>query len=365
MYRETIAILEKFSDPGEFERLGCDLLSRLNYRGIEPQGVGAKDGGKDALHFADDGTTVIHFSLRKDWKKKIIEDLEITKKHGGHYKKFVFVSNRKLPPLQKDKIKDLILSDYGWEASIYGQEFLRSELDTHSLDLREKYLGIPKSQINKTEELIEYFSKLRDEKSNYVTHTWFVRLLMLAVPYSIRNDRMKLFDSKEKFIGNTEKLKSVLGSNLPDENFKSKVTSNSFSTSTIMKESFSYLNSIPAKYIFEANLYDTGIIEILHDVTFLSLDEYIDSFVVNFFSTIKELYKSYFGENEYVTLRLSFLNARRMRLKKDDGKTYCGEKHYFDHEAGAELKVILTEKFQMEFLEILKNKLMNFFNVAN
>jgi hypothetical protein len=97
MYNETIRRLEELTDSSEFERLGCDLLARLGYRGIEPQGVGRKDGGKDALHFADDHTTVIHFSLRKDWEKKLMEDLETTKKSGGKYTKFVFVSNRQIP----------------------------------------------------------------------------------------------------------------------------------------------------------------------------------------------------------------------------------------------------------------------------
>jgi hypothetical protein len=75
MYNETVQRLEKFSDLTEFERLCCDLLSRIGYRFIEPQGVGKKDGGKDALHFADENKTVILMSLRGDWEIKILEDL--------------------------------------------------------------------------------------------------------------------------------------------------------------------------------------------------------------------------------------------------------------------------------------------------
>ena len=41
--------LEKFTDNTEFERFCSDLLARLGYKGIEPQGVGRKDGGKDAI----------------------------------------------------------------------------------------------------------------------------------------------------------------------------------------------------------------------------------------------------------------------------------------------------------------------------
>ena len=46
---ETIRKLTEYSDIVEFERLCSDLLAKLGYQGIEPQGIGRKDGGKDAL----------------------------------------------------------------------------------------------------------------------------------------------------------------------------------------------------------------------------------------------------------------------------------------------------------------------------
>lgn len=73
---ETVRKLTEYSDIMEFERLCSDLLARLGYQGIEPQGIGRKDGGKDALLNYDQKTKVVfHYSMRKDWNKKINEDL--------------------------------------------------------------------------------------------------------------------------------------------------------------------------------------------------------------------------------------------------------------------------------------------------
>jgi hypothetical protein len=141
---ETVRKLTEYSDIMEFERLCSDLLARLGYQGIEPQGIGMKDGGKDALLNYDQKTKVVfHYSMRKDWNKKINEDLETVKQNKIHCDKFVFVSNRFISPGDKDKLKKQVQKDYGWELDIFDNERLRVELDANSKDLREKYLGIP------------------------------------------------------------------------------------------------------------------------------------------------------------------------------------------------------------------------------
>lgn len=67
-----------------FEKLCCDLLATYgSYQGIVPQGVGRIDGGKDAIFVVRDSEdvtavrqhVVFQFSLRKDWKQKLWEDL--------------------------------------------------------------------------------------------------------------------------------------------------------------------------------------------------------------------------------------------------------------------------------------------------
>ena len=68
-----------------------------------------------------------------------------------------------------DKLKELIRSEYGWEPVIIDQEFLRVELDSHSLDLRRKYLRISEDYKNQIVEIINDFVERRDEYSNYLT----------------------------------------------------------------------------------------------------------------------------------------------------------------------------------------------------
>ncbi|MFC1691832.1 ABC-three component system protein [Nanoarchaeota archaeon] len=145
MDNDTIRKLTEYSDIVEFERLCSDLLARLGYRGIEPQGVGRKDGGKDALLINFEKLKIVcHFSMRKDWKTKLREDLESVKNNKLACDKFVFVSNRLISAGEKDNLKSEVDRDYNWELDIFDNERLRVELDTNSKDLREKYLGIPK-----------------------------------------------------------------------------------------------------------------------------------------------------------------------------------------------------------------------------
>jgi len=106
MYHETILALEHYTDAVEFERLASDILSRLGYRTIEPQGKGTKDGGKDALlSINDDDEIVFHYSIREKWDKKLQEDLTTVQKNKKKYTEFVFVTNRHVTPGDKDKLK--------------------------------------------------------------------------------------------------------------------------------------------------------------------------------------------------------------------------------------------------------------------
>jgi len=363
MYNETVQRLEKFTDPGEFERLGCDLLARLGHRGIEPQGVGRKDGGKDALHLTEDHQTIIHFSLREDWDNKLLEDLETTKKSKGKYTKFVFVSNRFIPPIRREQFKELIRSKYGWEPVIMDQEALRVELDNHSLDLRRKYLGIPEDYESYTDEVIDAFLKDRDQTSNYLTKSHFVRLLLLSVPDNLYDNRMKLFDEKMKFVGNRERLESILAKNIPFDDFQSKVTSMSFSTYHIEKDK-GLLLVIGHDNNYECNLYQNGIIEVVIDLEFWELtEELIVHFIIRFFETIQSLYPGFVNSDESIRLVACLINARNMKLKKGDGKTYSGEGYYFYHEVSERFATLSKEPFFSGFVEVLKNKIFNFFNV--
>jgi len=364
LYNETIIRLEKYTDANEFERLCCDLLSRVGYRGIEPQGIGTKDGGKDALHVGDGGTTVLHFSLREDFERKINEDITKTQKIGKKFTKFVFVSNRFIPPMTRDKIKEKI-SKLGWEPAIYDQEFIRVELDNHSRDLREIYLGISRDYSSIVEEVIEEMRDSRDEAvRGSLSLNMHTRILVLAIPNEINDTRMKLFDNKMKFIGDSNKLKETLGKTLVGDK-EHKITSNSFSTYTITRlggGGFMYLFS--EEHSSYSNLYNNGIIEIVFDVYF-GIEEGIVLFVLeNFFDIMKTLYDGYVKNEEYVTIYLCLVNASRMNYKKEDEEEYSGEDYYYEDRIDRKYEEIISNEFQTEFYDVTCNKLDNFFNVS-
>ncbi len=145
MHNEIIEKLVKFSDPIEWERLCCDILSKVGYRGIEPQSVGGKDGGKDAIILNDSlGKTAVHMSLRKDWKTKLYEDLEKTREK--QYDKIIFCSSQLIQGITKDKLKDEVKSNFNVDFEIFDQERFRVEIENNRPDLLSK-LGLINLQI--------------------------------------------------------------------------------------------------------------------------------------------------------------------------------------------------------------------------
>lgn len=123
--------LEHFTDAVAFERLSVELLTLAGLRGIDPQGVGRKDGGKDGLHVSPNGRrTVIHMSLRQDWKRKLAEDLGTTLESGERYDQIVFVTNRRVSAAAKDAAKAEALTLTGCTLEIFDQERLRALLAT-------------------------------------------------------------------------------------------------------------------------------------------------------------------------------------------------------------------------------------------
>ncbi len=163
-YSLTVAKLEAFSDIVEFERLCSDLLSTFpKYRFLEPQSVGRKDGGKDAvLCFYDGQDIVFHFSMRKDWERKLNEDGQKVKELDRDYNEFVFVTNRLISGIKKDNVKLTFESEYLMKLEIFDQERLRVELDNNRKDLRMKYLSIPESDdtSKKIDEMHEILQKM-------------------------------------------------------------------------------------------------------------------------------------------------------------------------------------------------------------
>ncbi len=330
--------------------------------------VAEKDGGKDALFISNEGKTVIHISLRKDWERKIKEDLETTRKHNIKCDKFVFVSNRLIPPIQRDKLKEMILNEYNWEADFFDQERLRVELDNHRRDLRKQFFGINEEYENYIEETINGFIEKRDEIYNYTFHSKYSRLLLLSIPTVHIKNRMKLFDEKMKFIGNKERLSSVLSRNLPDKNVETKNTTDSFSVSYKEKEeksSFLLISPFNKERIFEANLYNNGIIEIMLDFNDTKISfGLIREILNNFFLTINDIYKYFIKDEERIAIVLCLLNSSSMFFEKNK-ILYNGEDYFFCYKKEEELNKILSPDFKNDFIEILTNKIDNFFNIVS
>lgn len=215
MDNDTIRKLVKYSDIIEFERLCSDLLARLGYRGIEPQGVGRKDGGKDALLTNFEKLKVVcHYSMREDWKRKVQEDLESVKKNKLPCNKFVFVSNRLISAGEKDKLKNEVKTQYGWELDVFDNERLRVELDTNSKDLRETYLGIPQDSTvpRKIDEVHRIVTQTTKKVSFEVINKVVKAIIRMKESDKVSvNDKLPI-DIKEKVSlnGLTEKFEDIL-----------------------------------------------------------------------------------------------------------------------------------------------------------
>jgi hypothetical protein len=131
-------------EPGPFEKLAIDVLTRNGYRDIDPQGTRGPDGGKDGLLLdGPDGENVIaHFSVNQNWKSKLFDDLDKAVDHDREYDKVVFVTNRDITGTAKTDVPEDVEDEYGWVLDLWGQQKLRRELDNHHQDLRKKYLRI-------------------------------------------------------------------------------------------------------------------------------------------------------------------------------------------------------------------------------
>lgn len=152
MYSHTQDELKNMTDFSAFEDL-CNLfLSRIGYEGIDPQGIQGRDGGKDSI-LRRDSTTVFHYSLRSDWETKLDEDLETVKEHvrDGDFDcdQFVFVTNEFIGGKKKGNKKTDVEQEYEWRFKLIDGHRIRTELDSHHLDLRKKFLSIPDVDLNR------------------------------------------------------------------------------------------------------------------------------------------------------------------------------------------------------------------------
>lgn len=130
-----IYCLENLTDYPQFERLASDVMNQSGFRDIEPLG-GSSDRGRDALHVskANGMTTIFAYSVRGDWRKKLLkEDCKRIEEEGHELDQIVFVCTASITSTQKDEIKQTVLDTFGWKIELYDLERLRVRLAT---DLR-------------------------------------------------------------------------------------------------------------------------------------------------------------------------------------------------------------------------------------
>ena len=142
MYSQTVAILEKFDNQHEFERMCADILVGIGYKDVvlvAPRG--GSDGGRDITFTTEaGGKGLACVTLRSDIEKKFFEDF--SKRQAGEFEKYIFFCTAYLSAQQKLRFAQHVLNKLQAELVCQDIEALRSALDSAFTSIREQYLGI-------------------------------------------------------------------------------------------------------------------------------------------------------------------------------------------------------------------------------
>src|SRR5437588_12872903 len=103
MYSQTIAVLEKYDNDREFERMCGRIVVAQGYKDVvlvAPRG--GSDGGRDITFITESGGKGLAcVTLRKDIEKKFEEDF--SKRKAGEYEKYILFCTAYLSASQKLK----------------------------------------------------------------------------------------------------------------------------------------------------------------------------------------------------------------------------------------------------------------------
>lgn len=139
MFNQTRQYLATFDNQHEFERLAADVLNSLGYENVEPMApLGGADGGIDILYTNGNAKGIAFVTLRKDIRKKFIEDLSKYKKNSDEIALFSIVD---ISPKQKAEFTSEAINK-GATLEIFDIERIRSLFDSTLKELRRRYLGI-------------------------------------------------------------------------------------------------------------------------------------------------------------------------------------------------------------------------------
>lgn len=193
----TIYCLKELTDYEEFERLCDDLLSVSGYPEIEPLG-GFKDKGRDAIHVDKNNTTTIFaYSVREDWQAKLFEDANKVVKHGHKCEKFVFVTTANITSTERDNLKQIIKTKYGWDLDIYDLERLRNLLDAQHPEIKKNYPHIFRNDFLEAQSKNDRYSVLICcDKIDSPLAEWLARKLT-SEGYHVWYERHKLLGGEK------------------------------------------------------------------------------------------------------------------------------------------------------------------------
>lgn len=124
-----IYCLENLTDYRQFERLCSDFMSQAGYPNLEPIG-GTGDGGRDALHVdkSSDRMTIFAYSVRSDWRRKLLDDCKRIQEEKHDPDEVVFVCTSTINAAERDAVIADVKIRYGWELDLYPIERLRVRL---------------------------------------------------------------------------------------------------------------------------------------------------------------------------------------------------------------------------------------------
>jgi hypothetical protein len=142
MYSQTSAMLEKFDNQHEFERMCADILIALGYEDVVPMAPrGGSDEGKDITFRNQRGERGLAcVTLRKDITVKFKEDF--LQRSAGEFDIYILFCTQYLTHKQKVEFARICLETLQAEFVPKDIEALRSLLDSSLTAIRENYLGI-------------------------------------------------------------------------------------------------------------------------------------------------------------------------------------------------------------------------------
>jgi hypothetical protein len=141
--KQTKYQLERITDYLGYESFCNDLMLRLGFNDINPFG-GYKDKGRDAIHISckDKITTIFSYSVRKDWRDKLFEDLEKINNHGHKCDQVYFVSTSEISANEIDDTTKDVLQKYGWKLEIFHLERIATLVDGPNSELKNLHNNI-------------------------------------------------------------------------------------------------------------------------------------------------------------------------------------------------------------------------------